>query len=108
MTAENQEPYRSPEGFTHNQEILAGMLFDTPTHAPVRRRRIVDGQADFYKIERDTFPVDFAQEGEFVLKKHETDSMAELSPSALQGFSLGLPSDDPRCRLRVPFLQEPN
>lgn len=71
MAIENGKP-RSAEGFTVQQEQLAGLLFDTKTNAPVNRRKTLpDGNFEFDKIERPTSPIDFAQEGEFVLKLHE-------------------------------------
>lgn len=75
------QPQISAEGLTPNQEILAGMLFDTPTVAKVRRRFVDEvGGFQFTRIERPTFPVDFAQEGEFVLKIHDKTPDAPLSP----------------------------
>lgn len=71
----------SPEGLTFQQERLAGLLFDTKINAPVNRRKVLPGGGfSFYKIERLTSPVDFAQEGEFALKLHEKQPDAPLSP----------------------------
>jgi|SRR5579872_2277811 len=71
----------NPEGLTQAQEKLAGMLFDTKTIAPVRRRiTLPDNTFKFEKVERPTSPIDFAQPGEFALKLHETDPSARLSP----------------------------
>src|SRR5690349_8933839 len=39
-----------------------------------------DGTYEFYKIERPTAPIDFAQEDEFALKLHERKPDAPLSP----------------------------
>lgn len=69
-----------PEGLTAAQEKLADLLFTTKTRAKVRRRFGTPGNWEFSQIERDTSPVDFAQEGEFVLKLHETNPDAPLSP----------------------------
>ncbi len=70
-----------PEGLTTNQEALADLLFDTKIVAPVTRRGFdSDGNYQFYKAERPTAPIDFAQEGEFALKMYETDPGAPLSP----------------------------
>ncbi|KXK10167.1 MAG: Orotate phosphoribosyltransferase [Microgenomates bacterium OLB23] len=69
-----------PEGLTSAQEKLADLLFTTKTRAKVRRRSGAPGAWEFVQIERDTSPVDFAQEGEFVLKLHETQPDAPLSP----------------------------
>ncbi len=70
-----------PEGLTTNQEVLAGLLFDTKIVAPVTRRtRNSDNTYVFSKIERPTAPIDFAQEGEFVLKMHENYPASPLSP----------------------------
>lgn len=71
---------RGPE-LTAAQKELAGFLFDTKTNAPVgRRRTLPHGDFEFYKIERPTSPIDFAQEDEFALKLHETKPEAPLSP----------------------------
>src|SRR5260221_14344349 len=70
-----------PEGLTSNQETLAGLLFDTKIIAPVTRRMTnSDGTFDFYKVERPTSPIDFAQDGEFALKLHDLNPDAPLSP----------------------------
>jgi len=69
-----------PEGLTVAQEKLADLLITTKTRAKVRRRSGNEEHWEFSQIERDTSPVDFAQEGEFVLKLHETHPEAPLSP----------------------------
>jgi len=57
------------------------LLFDTKIVAPVTIRiQNSDTSYDFFKIERPTAPIDFAKEGEFVLKLHETHPEAPLSP----------------------------
>lgn len=81
MTSEHDGGPVSREGLTPSQQILAGMLFDMPIIAPVRRRReLPDGTFEFSTVERSTRPIDFAQQGEFVFKLHETDPSAPLSP----------------------------
>lgn len=70
-----------PEGLTDAQERLADLLFETKTRAKVTRRyQLPDGSFKFEAGERDTSPIDFAQEGEFALKLHERKSGAPLSP----------------------------
>lgn len=70
-----------PEGLSDAQEGLAGLLFDTKIVAPVTRRAVnPDGTYSFNKVERPTAPIDFAQDGEFALKLHETTPEAPLSP----------------------------
>ncbi len=80
----------SPEGLTASQEKLIGLLFKTDIWAPVgRRRQRPDGTFEVYKVERDTHPVDFAQNPEeFAFKHHEWEiaqglSLSELSPVAI-------------------------
>ena len=81
MSVETLTVTEHPEGLSVAVEKLAGLLFDTRTVAPVTRRKTgEDGTHTFEKIERPTAPVDFAQEGEFALKLHETDPNAPLSP----------------------------
>ncbi len=77
-----REIYRGPERLTRQQERLAELLFDTKTEAPVTRRRDLPGgeEVEFYKITRPLSPIAFAQEGEFVLKSHEKNRRAPLSP----------------------------
>jgi uridine monophosphate synthetase len=69
-----------PEGLTEAQEKLADLLLTTKTHAKVRRRSGEPGNWTFTQIERDTSPIDFAQEGEFAIKVHDIDPDAPLSP----------------------------
>ncbi len=80
----------SKERLTANQEKLAALLFETNIWAPVgRRRRLPDGSSEVYKVERETHPVDFAQNPEeFAFKHHEWEiaqglSLSELSPVAI-------------------------
>lgn len=65
-----------------SQKQLADLLWETKTHAKVRRRKQnPDGSFDFYLIERDTRPIDFRVDpGEFVFKHHEKFPTAPLSP----------------------------
>ncbi|MBI2595427.1 hypothetical protein HYW46_01685 [Candidatus Daviesbacteria bacterium] len=71
---------------TEQAELILKLL-KTKTRAPVRRREIYidddtkEQTAGFTKIVRDTHPIDFPVHwGEFVLKKHEKDPFAPLSP----------------------------
>lgn len=66
-----------PEGLSPNQELLADLMFDTRTEAPVMRR-LQSGV--FEKIIRPTSPIDFALEGEFGMKIHDSQPDAPLSP----------------------------
>lgn len=72
----------TPEGLTEAQAKLADLLFDTKIVAPINRRRTLpDDSSEFYKIERPTSPIDFAQnDEEFALKLHEQTPDAPLSP----------------------------
>lgn len=81
MTEQNRG-LLSPEGLTVEQEKLADLLYTTRTSAKVnRRQRQPDGFWKFYALERPTAPVDFAQnDEEFVLKLHEKNPDAPLSP----------------------------
>lgn len=67
---------------TEPQKKLADLLWNTKTHAKVRRRqKLPDGSFDFYLVERDTRPIDFRVDpGEFVFKHHEQTPDAPLSP----------------------------
>lgn len=69
-----------PEGLTVAQEKLADLLFTTKIHAKVRRRSGTPGNWTFANVERDTSPIDFAQEGEFAIKVHDVNPDAPLSP----------------------------
>ncbi len=71
---------------TEQAELILKLL-NTKTRAPVRRREIYidedtqEQTARFTKNFRDTHPIDFpVHPGEFVLKKHEKDPFAPLSP----------------------------
>lgn len=65
-----------------SQKKLADLLWKTKTHTKVRRRKqLLDGNYDFYLVERDTRPIDFRVDpGEFVFKHHEKIPGAPLSP----------------------------
>ena len=67
---------------TEPQKKLADLLWETKTHAKVRRRKqLPDGSYDFYLVVRDTRPIDFRVDpGEFVFKHHEQKPAAPLSP----------------------------
>jgi orotidine 5'-phosphate decarboxylase subfamily 1 len=69
-------------GFTETQKKLADLLISTKTIAPVTRRTGNDKAWVFTKTDRPTSPVDFAipGSGEYVLKLHEKDPGAPLSP----------------------------
>lgn len=91
---ESPAPYRTPEGLTYNQEILAGMLFDTSTLAPADRLHFnSDGSHTIYKVEgRNTSPIDFAQDPEeHAFKHHEENPHAPLAPVKVN--LRNLPSD---------------
>lgn len=67
--------------FTPTQIALLETLWATETEAKVGRRfENPDGSYRFEHIVRPTRPIDFAQEGEFVLKAHERKPDAPLSP----------------------------
>ncbi len=67
---------------TKSQKDLADLLWNTKTHAKVRRRKqLPDGSFEFYLAYRDTRPIDFRVDpGEFVFKHHEITPGAPLSP----------------------------
>ncbi len=74
-----------PEGLTPEQETLIDMLFTTETIAPVGRIRRLppDYKPEYYKVERPTRPIDFAQsDDEFALVSHreEIKRGEDLSP----------------------------
>jgi len=66
---------------TPTQQELLDLLWATETVAPVTKRLAdPDGNYRFEKYERPTRPIDFAGEGEFVLKSHEKKPDDPLSP----------------------------
>lgn len=66
---------------TPTQKELLDLLWETETVAPVTRRLVnPNGSFGFEKYERVTRPIDFAREGEFALKLHETKPDDPLSP----------------------------
>lgn len=67
---------------TPKQQELANLLFNTKTHAKVRRRKKnPDGSYEFYYVIRDTSPVDFRVDpGEFAFVHHEKNPRSPLSP----------------------------
>lgn len=70
-----------PEGLTDAQEKLIDLFFTTKTEAKVgKRETLPDGTYHIFKHLRPTAPIDFAQEGEFALKLHDTNPSAPLSP----------------------------
>lgn len=71
--------------FTPAEVAVMEKMWDTPTVAPVGRRRALSGGSyELYKFERPTRPVDFPAEGaedeEFALKGHEKNIEMPLSP----------------------------
>lgn len=80
---ESPVPYRTPEGLTYNQEILAGMLFDVQVQGPAYRLHFnEDGTHRMYKVDnRITSPLDFAQhQEEHAFKHHEKNPYSPLAP----------------------------
>jgi len=82
MTQETIKENIHPEGLTDTQEKLADLLIETKIQAKVRRRcKLPDGTYQFPEVIRNTSPIDFPQDpGEFVLKLHEHNPSAPLSP----------------------------
>lgn len=73
------------------QEVL-DLMWTTKTKAKVRRRFTnLDDSFRFEDVVRLTRPIDFAQEGEFVLKLHEKKPNAPLSPSYVNLRNLSRP-----------------
>jgi len=67
--------------FTPTQKEVMDLMWETKTEAKVRRR--VGNHEEgmwFEEVVRPTSPIDFAQNGEFALKLHETKPEAPLSP----------------------------
>lgn len=63
------------------QQKVLDLMWETSTVAKVGRRfSNEDGTFRFEHISRPTHPIDFAQDGEFVLKLHEKRPEAPLSP----------------------------
>lgn len=66
---------------TKSQKNLTDLLLNTKIEAKViRRLQKKDGSYYLKDIVRSTSPIDFAQDGEFALKIHETKIDAPLSP----------------------------
>lgn len=83
MAIEALDQQKHPEGLTEEQEKLLDSLFTTGIKARTRRRMGAPGNYNFIEAIRDTYPIDFAKEGEFALKDHEKNPSAPLSPVLL-------------------------
>lgn len=104
-----QNPH--PEGLTPEQKGLADLLISTKIEAKVRRRReLPDETFEFYEVVRPTTPIDFAQEGEFALKLHETRPDAPLSPIHinLRNLPEHILQEVGRVLAEIPFDERPD
>lgn len=95
-----------------SQKDLADLLFNTKTHAKVRRRKkLPDGTYEFYYVVRDTSPIDFREDpSEFAFVHHEANPTAPLSPLIvnLRKMPESLNMKIAQCMAQIELKQKPD